>query len=346
MFQFAHFEFLYLYCLIPVIILCFWFLNKRKKRLLSEYGDTELMKELLPNQSRIRPVFKLIVFLLALSFFIFGLAGPEFGSKLQKNKRKGVEIIIALDVSNSMNAQDIQPSRLEKAKQAISKLVDKLGNDKIGLIVFAGEAYIQLPITTDYVSAKMFLSAISTKIVAVQGTAIGTAIDLATKSFTPNSKADKAIIVITDGENHEDDAITATKNAQDKGIHVHTIGVGLQQGAPIPIDDGSQHNFIKDENGTVVISKLNEQLLQEMAAVGKGAYIRATNAELGLNSIYKEINKMSKTEFETKIYSEFENQFQWPMGFALLFFILELIILERKTKWSTKLNLFQVTKVK
>jgi Ca-activated chloride channel family protein len=273
------------------------------------------------------------------------LAGAEFGSKLQKSKRKGVEIIIALDVSNSMMAQDIQPCRLEKAKQAISKLVDKLGNDKIGLIVFAGEAYTQLPITTDYVSAKMFLSTISTKIVPVQGTAIGSAINLAVKSFTPDSKADKAIVVITDGENHEDDAVAAAKVAWENHIHVHTIGVGLPQGAPIPIDeDGSQHNFIKDENGSVVISKLNEELLQEIASTGNGAYIRSTNADLGLNAIFKEINKMSKIEFETKIYSEYENQFQWLIGTAFLLLLLELIILERKTLWSAKLNLFQVKK--
>ncbi len=344
MFQFAHIEILYLNCLIPVIIVLFWLLNKRKKRLLNDFGDREIIQELIPEQSGIRQSFKLIVFLSAFAFLLFGLAGPEFGSKLQKTKHKGCEIIIALDVSNSMMAEDIKPCRLEKAKQAISKLVDKLGENRIGLIVFAGQAYIQLPITTDYVSAKMFLSTISTKIVPVQGTAIGSAINLAAKSFSPNTTADKAIIVITDGENHEDDAIAASKSAQENGIHVHTIGVGLPEGAPIPIDEGSQHNFIKDENGSVVISKLDEQLLQEIASVGKGAYIRANNSDLGLNTIYKEINKMSKTEIESKTYSEFENQFQWPLGVSLLLFILELLILERKTKWSAKLDMFQIIK--
>jgi Ca-activated chloride channel family protein len=344
MFQFAHFKILYLTGLIPFIILFYWLLTKRKNKLLKDFGDREIIQELIPEHSDIRLTVKLIVFLLALVFLIFGLAGPEFGSKLQKTKRNGCEIIIALDVSNSMMAQDILPNRLEKAKQAISKLVDKLGENKIGLIVFAGEPFVQLPITTDYVSAKMFLSTISTKIVAVQGTAIGSAINLAAKSFSPNTTADKAIIVITDGENHEDDAITAAKAAQDNGIHVNTIGVGLPEGAPIPIDDGSQHNFIKDEHGSVVISKLDEQLLQEIAAVGKGAYIRANNSELGLNTIYKEINKMSRSEIESKTYSEFENQFQWPLGIGVLLLVMELLILERKTKWSTKWNLFQIIK--
>ena len=342
MFQFAHFEVLYLYCLIPIIILFNWILNKRRKRLLKDFGEIELVQELIPEYSAVRPTFKIIIFLTGLAFLIFALAGPEFGSKLQKSKRKGCEIVIALDVSNSMMAQDIMPNRLEKAKQAISKMVDKLGENKIGLIVFAGEAFTQLPITTDYVSAKMFLSTISTRIVPVQGTAIGSAINLASKSFSPNTLADKAIIVITDGENHEDDAVIAAKDAQAQGIHVYTIGVGLPEGAPIPIDDGTQHNFIKDENGSVVISKLDEQLLQEIASVGKGAYIRANSSELGLNSIYKEINKLNKSELESKIYSEYENQFQWPLGVAIILLITELLILQRKTKWSSKFNIFQI----
>ncbi len=342
MFQFAHIQVLYLYVLVPLIVFLYWVLNKRKTRILAEFGDREIVKELIPEQSVIRSSVKLTIFLSALSFLILAVAGPEFGSKLQKSKRKGCEIIIALDVSNSMMAQDILPNRLEKAKQSISKLVDKLGENKIGLIVFAGEAFTQLPITTDYVSAKMFLSAISTKIVPVQGTSISSAINLAAKSFSPATTSEKAIIVITDGENHEDNAVNEAKAANEQGIHVYTIGVGLPEGAPIPIDDGTQHSFIKDENGSVVISKLNEQLLQEIAQVGKGVYVRANNSELGLNTIYQEINKMNKSEIESKIYSEYENQYQWPLALSLLLFIFEILILERKTKWTSKFNIFQV----
>jgi Ca-activated chloride channel family protein len=284
-----------------------------------------------------------VILLVALAFFILGVAGPQFGTKLQETKRKGVEIVIVLDVSNSMLAGDLQPNRLERAKQAISSLVDRLRNDKIGLIVFAGEAFVQLPITTDYVSAKMFLSTISPKIVPVQGTAIGAAINLAAKSFSPDNKSGKAIIVISDGENHEDDVVGAASAASKNGINVDAVGVGLPEGAPIPLDANSgQRNFLKDENGNVVISKLDEALLQKVATAGNGTYIRATNADAGLNTILDEINKMTKEEYKAKVYSDYEDQYQWPMGLALLLLLMELIIFERKTKWSGKLHLFQI----
>lgn len=344
MFKFEHPILLSLFILIPVIIIFYLVSYYKRKRLLQQFGDIELISQLMPELSKTRPVLKLVLLMTALAFFILGIAGPQFGSKIQQNKRKGVEIIIALDVSNSMMAQDIQPNRLERAKQAISRLVDQLKNDKIGLIVFAGEAFTQLPITTDYVSAKMFLSTISTKIVPVQGTAIGEAIKLASRSFTPDGQSDKAIIVITDGENHEDDAISAAKAAAEKGYHVHTIGVGLPNGAPIPDGSGSQTSFIKDESGNVVISKLDEDLLQKIAIIGKGAYIRATNNQLGLNTIFNEINKMNKSTYEAKIYSEYDDQFQWPIAIALLLLLADLLILERKAPWSEKFNLFQIKK--
>jgi Ca-activated chloride channel homolog len=343
MFQFAHPELLYCLVFIPIIILLFLLVNQRKKRLLKEFGDPMLVEELTPEQSKSRPIIKLVCWLFAFAFFILGVAGPEFGTKLQQKKRHGVEIIIALDVSNSMLAEDIQPNRLERAKQAISKLVDQLENDRIGLIVFAGEAYTQLPITNDYISAKMFLSTISTNSVPVQGTAIGSAINLAARSFTPDYKGDKAIIVITDGENHEDDALGAAKSAVEKGIVVHTIGVGLPEGAPIPIG-GGQRNYIKDAQGNVVISKLDEEMLNQIATSGNGLYVRANNTQLGLNTIFDKVKKMSKAEYEARIYSEYESQFQWPIAISLIFFFIEVLILERKTKWSGKLQLFQVKK--
>lgn len=238
-FRFDHPELLYLFALVPILIILFWLSHLIKKKALQKFGEMNIISQLMPYASFTRPVYKFAILILALSFVIIGISGPQFGSKLQKIKRKGVEVIIALDVSNSMMAQDIQPNRLERAKRAISKMVDKLNNDKVGLIVFAGEAYTQLPITTDYASAKLFLSTISTDIVPIQGTAIGSAIQLATRSFTPDSEASKAIIVITDGENHEDDAVTAANTAKEMGITVHTIAMGLPEGAPIPVSLGS-----------------------------------------------------------------------------------------------------------
>ncbi|MDP4210914.1 MAG: VWA domain-containing protein [Bacteroidota bacterium] len=342
MFQFAHPIFLYLLAVIPIILIFHSISAKRRKKLLADFGDTEIIRELMPEKSRTRPFFKLVLLLFAWAFFVFGIAGPQIGSKLRENKQKGIELIIALDVSNSMLAQDIQPSRLERAKQAISTLVGKMENDRLGLIVFAGQAFTQLPITNDYISAKMFLSNISTNSVPVPGTAIGAAINLASKSFSPNLKGDRAIIVITDGENHEDDAVEAAKAAREKGIFVHTIGVGLPQGAPVPVEAGSQ-NYIKDASG-VVISKLDEDMLQKIAAAGDGNYVRATNTQLGLNSIFESIKKMNQSEYSAKNYSDYEDQYQWPMAVAFLFLLIEAVIMERRTKWSRRLKLFQVKK--
>ena len=343
MFKFEYPIALYFFILIPVILIFFFITQYRKKKLVNQFGNSELIGQLMPFLSTNRPIIKLIFFIIAFTFFVIGLAGPEFGSKMEKSKHKGVEIIIALDVSNSMMAQDIQPCRLERAKQAISQLVDQLKEDKIGLIVFAGEAYTQLPITTDYVSAKMFLSTISTKSVAVQGTAIGDAINLAARSFTPDGTNNKAIILITDGENHEDDAVEASKLRLPKGEYIFMLlELDYLMGLPIPVDpNGNQQDFMKDENGNVVISKLDEKLLQEIATTGNGVYIRSTNSQLGLSNVFKEINKMNKTLFEAKVYTEYSNQFQWAFGISLLFLFFELIILERKSKWSEKIKLFE-----
>jgi Ca-activated chloride channel homolog len=343
MFQFAHFEILYFLFAIPLIIVAFIIANIRKKRLFLQYGDSQIINELMPERSNNRPVLKLILLLLALTFFILALAGPQFGSKLEEKKIEGVEIMIALDVSNSMMASDIQPSRLERAKQAISKLVDKLNNDKIGLIVFAGDAMTQMPITADYVSAKMFLSSINTNMVPVQGTSIGKAIRLASASFTPDSKSDKAIIIITDGEDHEADAMVAASEAREKGVYIYTIGIGSPEGAPILMNTGNgQNNYCKDENGQVVISKLNEGLLDSLAIEGNGIYMRANNSQIGLNTIFDKIKNLKKGVFKDKAYAEYKDQYQWPLSISLILLLLEILILERKTKWSQKINIFQV----
>ncbi|MFB6318772.1 VWA domain-containing protein [Saccharicrinis sp. FJH54] len=339
MFRFANPDILYALVLIPALWLFFLANRKNRKRKLNEFGDPELMKDLMPDVSQSRPVWKYNLLLFSLFVLIFVLARPQFGSKLQTVKRKGVEIVIALDVSNSMLAQDIKPNRLESAKQAISRLLDKLHDDKIGLIVFAGDAYTQLPVTTDYVSAKMFLSTINTNSVPVQGTAIGKAIELGIKSFGPENGAGRAIIVITDGENHEDNAVAAAREARESGIVVYTIGMGLAQGAPIPIP--GTNDFRKDREGNVVVSKLDWNMLKEIASAGGGNSYRATNGNVGLNNLYDDINKLDKAEMESRVYSDYEEQFDWLAWIVLAVLFFEIFILERKNRLFSGINLFK-----
>lgn len=345
MFRFSHPEYLYFLFLIPIIIGLFWFATILQKRAINRFGNLDILKQLMPGMSFNRGWLKTIIFTTAITLIILGMAGPQFGSKLTEVKRKGIELIIALDVSNSMMSEDIQPNRLEQAKQSISRLVDKLSNDRLGLIVFAGDAYIQLPITNDYISAKMFLSSINPGVVPKQGTAIGSAINLAASSFSPQSETSKVIVILSDGENHEDDAVEAAKKAADQGIFIYAIGIGSPQGAPIPsLSADTQNSFWKDKDGNVVVSKLDEETLSKVAAAGNGKYIRATNSQFGLLPLFEDINKMQKTEMKEKIYSEYDDQFQYLFGLAFLLLFLEFMILERKNKWLTKLNLFGVNR--
>ncbi len=341
MFRFAYPYMLYALLLLPVMAIWFHYLRKRKKELFINYGDINLIKQLAPEISETKPIWKFYIFLFALAFIILGLARPQFGSKLQEVKRKGVEIMIALDVSNSMNATDIQPSRLERAKQVIAKLVDQLSDDKIGLIVFAGDAYIQIPITTDYVSAKMFLSHINTGIVPVQGTAIGRAIEMAETCF-PKTDLQKVIIVITDGENHEDDPIEAARKANEKGILVYTIGMGLPEGSPIPIGSPYSLNFLKDREGNTVISKLDEEILIKTAIAGGGEYISGNNAYMGISKLFDKLKKLNRKEYEAKIYADYDDQYQYFFGFALLLLLIELLIIEKKSKLLMNFKLFDI----
>ncbi len=343
MFRFANPEYLYLLILIPFLLLIFRIGRGLTRRRLKQFGDPDILKDLMPDLSYSRPVVKFLFLMTALIFLILAVARPQFGTKLQEVKRKGIEIIIALDVSNSMLAQDIQPNRLEKAKQSISKLVERLVNDRIGLIVFAGQAYTQIPITNDYASAKMFLSSISTGIVPVQGTAIGSAINLAMSSFTPQEDMSRVLIIITDGENHEDDAVALAREAAEKGIKTYTIGVGLAKGSPVPMSGGSgQQDFLKDKDGNIVISKLNEQMLEQIATEGGGKYIRANNTRLGLNALFEDINQLEKKEIEAKVYSEYQDMFQYPAALALLLIIIEFLILDRKNRRLKHIRLFKV----
>jgi Ca-activated chloride channel family protein len=312
-----------------------------KRKALKRFGTISVINRLIPDFSKERTIIKFIFLIIAYVFLIIGLANPQIGSKLVKGERKGIDIIIALDVSNSMLAEDIQPNRLEKAKQAISKLIDKLKNDRIGIIVFAGKAYTQLPITSDYAAAKMFLSTIDPTIVPVQGTAISEAIRLAVKSFNDENH-NKAIIIITDGEDHEGQAIEETKQAVDAGISVFTIGMGLPDGSPIPLYNGNKRlGYKKDNNGNTVVTKLNESILQQIASKGNGIYVRANNTSAGLRTIFQKINKIEKKEYESRVFSDFESRFQYFIGISIILLIIELLIVERKSKWSGKIKLFQ-----
>ncbi len=341
MFRIAHPEYLYLYALLPVFILLFFLLRRWKKKSLLKFGEMNVINRLIANVSVSKPYFKFVLLMLAFCSLVFALARPQLGTKLEEVKRQGVDVMIALDVSNSMNAEDIRPSRLERSKQAIYKLIDQLQGDRIGLVVFAGQAYVQLPITTDYGAAKLFLSTINTNMVPTQGTAIGSAIEKCVSSIGDSASHNSAIIVITDGENHEDDAIEAAKEAVAKGIVVHTIGMGSPGGSPIPVVRGGQRNsYLQDQNGTTVITKLDETMLQQIADAGKGKFVRATNSDDGIGVIMGEINTMEKKEFASKLFTDYEDQFQYFLGLTLLFLLIEFVISERKSEFIGRLNLF------
>ncbi|MFZ4581509.1 MAG: vWA domain-containing protein [Paludibacter sp.] len=343
MFRFAHPEYLFLLITIPVLIGLFIYTQYIRKKKIKLFGNPDLLAELMPNISYIRPQVKFYIQITAIVLLIIVLAQPQFGTKVEKEKRKGIEVMIALDISNSMMAQDLQPSRLEKSKQVLSKLVDNMTEDKVGLVVFAGDAYTQLPITVDYVSAKMFMSTINPKLVPRQGTAIGTAIDLCIKSFGESkekSEASRAIIVITDGENHEDDAIGAAKLATEKGIVVHVIGMGKPEGAPIPVD--GTMSFWKDKDGNVVVSKLNEEMCKNIAQAGGGVYVRADNSNLANKVITKELDKMAKSDIKTQVFSDYNEQFQSFAIFALILLLVEGLIFDRQNKKLNKLKIFNL----
>ncbi|MDB2368735.1 VWA domain-containing protein [Flavobacteriales bacterium] len=343
MLRYENSEWLFLLVLIPIIILVFIFSLRWRKKAIEVFGQLKLVYKLMPMASDFKLKTKFILFSIALTALIIGIANPQIGSKMEEVKREGVDLMIAIDLSNSMLAEDLQPNRLMRAKQSISKLIDRLQGDRIGLIVFAGEAYVQLPITTDYSAAKLFLSTINTSIVPTQGTAIGKAIELSIKSFDLENDQNKAIIVITDGENHEDDAIEKAKEAEDLGIFVHAIGMGSEDGGPIPIKsrNGRITGYQKDKEGNTVITTLNEDMLKQIAQAGGGSYIRANSTQSGLNALFKEINKMEKKEIGSKVFTDYKDRFQWFIGLAIILLLIETLIKGRKNKWSSKINLFE-----
>lgn len=343
MLRYDNIEFLYLLSLIPLLIIGIIMYSKWQKNSILKFGDINLLNQLMQSHSIFRKKIKNTLFVLAITFLIVGLSNPQVGTKMEEVKREGVDLMIAIDLSYSMMAQDIKPNRLERAKQAISRLIDKLEGDRIGLVVFAGEAYVQLPITTDYSAAKLFLSTVNTSIIPTQGTKIGNAIDLCSKSFDKENAQSKAIIIITDGETHDEEAIESAKKAKEEGIYIHTLGMGLTKGGPIPIYNkyGSTSEFRKDREGNVIITKLNESMLEEIALAGEGTYIRANNSKSGLSSLFEEINKMEKKEIGTMIFTNYKDRFQIFIGISLVLLILNLFFLERKNNIKSKINLFK-----
>ena len=341
--RFEHPEYLYGLIVIPLLIIIYILILLWQDRTFKRFASVQMRNYLVPKRSRRRSVFKFIVFLLMLACLILGLANLQSGSKMEEVKREGIDLYIAVDVSNSMNAQDIVPSRLDRSKQAINKLIGDLQGDRLGVIVFAEKAFVQLPITTDYAAAKMFLSSVNTSSVASQGTAIGEAINLAVNSFADDERS-KAIIIISDGEDHENDAaMEAAKAAAKKGIHIYTIGMGLPDGAPIPEYNqyGRMMGYKKDRSGNTIITRLDEEMLRRIANAGNGLYVRANNSNVGLEQIYGDISKLDKTEIETQVFTDYEDQFQWFVGAAIILLLIEIFMSSGKRAWETKFNIFE-----
>lgn len=338
MFRFANPNALFLYILLAIVVAIYFVACRQRKRALRRYGSPELLGAMMPEVSPHRPALKFWLTFTALCFMVLLLARPQFGSKMETVKRQGIETVIALDISNSMLAEDVAPSRLEKSKNIVSRLVDGFADDKVGLIVFAGDAFIQLPITSDFISAKMFLESISPNLIARQGTNIKAAIDMGTRSFTPKEGVGKAIIIITDGENHEGGAVEAAKAAAEKGMMVYVMGVGSPEGSPIPAERTG--DFRRDKDGNVVITKLNEQMCQEIAAAGNGVYIRIDNTNNAQKMLQKEIDKLAKADIETTTYSEYNEQFMVMAWIAFVLLLLEMLLMVKKNPRLKDFNLF------
>lgn len=325
---FGNSQFLWLLLLVPAILIGYAVMQGMRRRRIAGIGNPELVNALMPSRSSVKGWVRTVLFALAFFMFVIGISRPQIGAKLSNREAKGAEIMICLDVSNSMLARDYSPCRLDRAKLAISRIVDRLEGDRIGLIIFAGSSFVQLPITTDYVSAKMFLSNIDPSSVPIQGTAIGDAILTASRSFSTQSEKSRAIIVITDGENHEDDPVAAAKQAAEAGIKVYTVGVGSEQGQPIPVDGG----LLKDKEGNIVVTKLDEDTLKEVARAGNGAYVHAGNEEFGLNPIIEEIRLMEDEKFNSVVFEEYDELFMYFFAAALAMLVIEMLVGERRWK--------------
>ena len=336
MFRFASPQYFYLLILIPLLIAGYWLAVRARQRRIARFGNPETLRQLMPDVSPLRVRNKFILLTVAVILIIVAMARPQFGSKLREVKRTGIELMLVVDVSNSMLAEDFEPNRLERTKFAITRLIDQLKQDQVGLIVFAGDAYVQLPITSDYATARNFVNNISTDMVSRQGTAMGAAIDLAMNSFSSGSEGSRVLILISDGENHEDDPVAAAKAAAERGIKIYTIGIGTPEGAPIRLNG----DFIKDEEGNIVVSKLDEATLEQVALATGGGYIRSTKQSIGLDEIIAKVNENEKKNLVSKVFDDFSEQFQYPLGCALLLLLINMIMIDRKNRILAQFNIF------
>ncbi|MFH0736551.1 MAG: VWA domain-containing protein [bacterium] len=339
MFRFGHTEYLYILYLIPIIIGLFWYILRKNKKQLNDFAEKSLHETIIPKLSYKKFILKFSVYLLAFILAILSLASPQIGARLAEVKQTGIDVFILLDVSKSMLAEDIRPSRLEKAKFEITRLIQKLRGDRIGLIIFSGQAYVQFPLTTDYAAANLFLNAIDENSVPQQGTAIAASLTMALNSFREDAKTEKAIIVISDGEDHEGDIDAAIDDANKKNVKIYTIGLGSPTGAPIPVyaQNGSQSDYKRDREGNIVITKLDETILQELAEKGNGKYFRGSNTEDELELIYNELAKIEKTEFGTTKIVDYEDRYYFLLIPALLLLLIEGFITSSKSMFLERL---------
>lgn len=337
MFRFARPEYLWLLVLVPIAVVVFVVYRRAQHRRLARFGDIDVIRELMPEASPRRVRNKFVLILGALTLMTLALGQPQFGAKLHEVKRKGVEIMLAVDVSNSMLAEDFAPNRLERTKNAVGRLIEQLDKDRVGMVVFAGEAYVQLPITSDYISAKSFVAGLSPEMVPVQGTSLARAIDLGVRSFSDQSRQSRALILVTDGESHDDDPIAAAQRARDAGVVIYTVGIGTPQGAPITVGG----EMMKDDEGQMVVSKLDEQTLQQIAVLTGGSYVRASERSVGLDEILKQIGRMEKKEFASMAFAEYNDQFHYLLAAALVLLLVEFGMLDRKNRLLARISIFK-----
>ena len=340
-FRFANPNVLWLLVVVVLLILLYQWRRYQSKKSLSRFGEVNMLRPLMDGVSKQKPRMKFVLQMVALVCLIVAGARPQFGSKLQNVKKEGIEVMVCLDISNSMLAEDIAPNRLEKSKRMLSRMLDQMENNQVGLVVFAGDAVVQLPITNDYVSAKMFLESISPENISVQGTAIGAAINLAVRSFTPREESSKAIILITDAENHEDDASGAAAAAFEKGIPTHVIGVGSTQGTVIPDGSGRRNSPRKDNTGNPITTRLDETIARQVAEAGHGIYAHADNSNSAITSVVESLNQMQTTELESHVYAEYDDQFFWFVLLAFFCLLIDIILVDRANPMFSKIKLFE-----
>ncbi|MFN3752703.1 vWA domain-containing protein [Flavobacterium sp.] len=333
--------YLYFLIAIPVLAMLFLYVQYWKRKKQREFGDLDLLKKLSPEKSVFKPILKLVVFLLALTCLIIGLVNPKMGTKLETVKREGIDIVFAIDVSKSMLAEDVAPSRLEKSKQLVSQIINNLGSDRIGIVAYSGSAFPVLPITTDYSVAKMFLQSMNPGMISSQGTSIDQAINLATTFIDKKDKTNKLLIIISDGEDHSESSLSAAEEAKKLGLKIITIGVGSEKGGPIPLKrNGVVETFQRDQNDEVVITKRNPDVLKEIAKATGGGYVDGNSTKTVLDYVKNALDNIQRTEFESTQMADFKSQFQWFLGFAFFLLFLDVFLLEKKTKWVEKMNLF------